>query len=200
MRERQLEIVQIAIEIIASNGYGALTMRALAREAGMKLGALQYHFRTRDDLLNAIAAFVTSEYEASLKAVRVEAMPLDIVTLVELLLDDTAGASLRSEDLLPQLWAMGRVEPTMAALLNQIYANYLALLEEALKAAGNSKPRAEAVALMSLIEGSLLFLHTGSSLAGDSASFKQHVLDQLGRRYQSADEEVEALKTVSARR
>ena len=72
--------------------------------------------------------------------------------------------------------------------------------EEALKAAGNSKPRAEAVALMSLIEGSLLFLHTGSSLAGDSASFKQHVLDQLGRRYQSADEEVEALKTVSARR
>jgi hypothetical protein len=43
MSERKKQIVQAAIEIIASEDYGKLGMRALARASGMKLGALQYH-------------------------------------------------------------------------------------------------------------------------------------------------------------
>ena len=52
--ERKREILQIAIEIIADEGYSSLTMRSLARASGMKLGALQYHFRTWEDLFPTI--------------------------------------------------------------------------------------------------------------------------------------------------
>ena len=39
--ERQKQILHIALEIIADEGYSSLTMRHLARASDMKLGALQ---------------------------------------------------------------------------------------------------------------------------------------------------------------
>ena len=41
MTDRKREILQAALELIADEGYGGLSMRALARASGMKLGALQ---------------------------------------------------------------------------------------------------------------------------------------------------------------
>ncbi|MDC0640728.1 TetR family transcriptional regulator [Porticoccaceae bacterium] len=46
MSERKQQILQAAIEIIVNQGYGNLTMRALARVIGIQLGGLQYHFST----------------------------------------------------------------------------------------------------------------------------------------------------------
>ena len=34
-------------------------MRAVAKESGLKLGALQYHFRTTDDPLLELAAYLS---------------------------------------------------------------------------------------------------------------------------------------------
>ena len=62
--ERKQEILQIAIEIIADEGYSSLTMRSLARASGMKLGALQYHFRTWDELLRSLVGVIESEIKA----------------------------------------------------------------------------------------------------------------------------------------
>ena len=59
--ERKIEILRAAIELIADEGYGSLSMRALARASGMKLGALQYHFRTWDALLVAFITYIESE-------------------------------------------------------------------------------------------------------------------------------------------
>ena len=54
MTDRKQQILQITIEMIADEGYASLTMRALARASGMKLGALQYHFKTFDKMLRAL--------------------------------------------------------------------------------------------------------------------------------------------------
>ena len=62
MAKRKQQILETAIEIIATQGYAKLTMRALARASGMKLGALQYHFRTWDELLVALATYIGAEY------------------------------------------------------------------------------------------------------------------------------------------
>ena len=59
--DRKTEILRSAIELIADEGYGSLSMRALARASGMKLGALQYHFRTWDALLFALVAYIEAE-------------------------------------------------------------------------------------------------------------------------------------------
>ena len=58
MTDRKREILQAALELIADEGYGGLSMRALARASGMKLGALQYHFRTWEDMLRGLVNFI----------------------------------------------------------------------------------------------------------------------------------------------
>ena len=65
MTERREEILKIAVDIIANEGYASLTMRALERASGMKLGALQYHFRTSEDLLRALVAYIADAYNRS---------------------------------------------------------------------------------------------------------------------------------------
>ena len=62
MSERQKQILQTAIDIISDEGYSSLTMRHLARASDMKLGALQYHFRTWDALLRALVDYLRDEW------------------------------------------------------------------------------------------------------------------------------------------
>ena len=183
MTERQREILGFAIQIIADEGYGKLSMRALARAAGMKLGALQYHFPTWRALLTALADHIIEEYTRSVTDAHVEDGPLEIVSLVEALLEDKAGQNLRSDRLLPQLWAMGRVEPAMATLLKRIYGSYLQRLEDSLIAAGSKNPRAEALSLMSLIEGSVLFVDGASPWAKEADAMQEFVLSSLREKY-----------------
>ncbi|MEM1403367.1 MAG: TetR/AcrR family transcriptional regulator [Pseudomonadota bacterium] len=183
MTERQREILGFAIQIIADEGYGKLSMRALARLAGIKLGALQYHFPTWSALLTALADHIIAEYMQSVIDLHGHDGTLEIVSLVETLLEDNAGQKLRSDRLLPQLWAMGRVEPAMATLLKRIYENYLARLEESLATAGSKYPRAEALSLMSMIEGSVLFVDGESPWASDAKAMQDFVLGTLREKY-----------------
>ena len=64
MSERRQQILEAALQILVTKGYGALSMRAVAAASGLTLGALQYHFRTRADLLGALADFVAEAYHA----------------------------------------------------------------------------------------------------------------------------------------
>jgi AcrR family transcriptional regulator len=60
IRDREPQILQAATGIIASEGYGTLTMRA--RASGMTRGALQVHLRTWEDMLRALAPYIADEY------------------------------------------------------------------------------------------------------------------------------------------
>ena len=92
MTERREEILKIAVDIIANEGYASLTMRALARASGMKLGALQYHFRTSEDLLRALVAYISDAYNQSFSKLQDREEPPSVREVVVFILDDTAGA------------------------------------------------------------------------------------------------------------
>ncbi|HVI50877.1 MAG TPA: TetR/AcrR family transcriptional regulator [Candidatus Sulfotelmatobacter sp.] len=47
-------VIQAALEIIARNGPGKLTLDAIARECGMSKGAVTHHFRTKQAVLKAL--------------------------------------------------------------------------------------------------------------------------------------------------
>ena len=68
--------------MIADEGYAELSMRALARASEMKLGALQYHFRTADDLLRAVVSHTANAYDLSFKSLRQKDNPPDVRQLV----------------------------------------------------------------------------------------------------------------------
>lgn len=56
--ERQEELVDAALRIIATRGIAALTTRALADEIGLTTGAIFRHFTSLDELLLAVVARV----------------------------------------------------------------------------------------------------------------------------------------------
>jgi AcrR family transcriptional regulator len=181
--DRKQQILQEAIGIIASEGYGKLTMRALARASGMKLGALQYHFRTREDMLRALAAYISETYRASFEALKPGVKAPGLRDIVRFIAEDSPGSVLKADRLFPQLWAMAQVEPLMEALLDEIYVVYLDKLEKRLVDMGSPAPRADALVLMSLLEGTSLFVGSGRRWAGDADAVLEAALAFIDARY-----------------
>jgi len=180
---RKEKLLQAAIGIIATQGYAKLTMRALARLGGMKLGALQYHFPTWEDLLTALAKYIGDSYESSFSALKKKPGGADLDELVLFALDDIPGTFLSSDNLFPQLWAMAQVEPVMAAMLDTIYTKYLTRIEDCLIALKHPSPRAEALALMSLIEGSTIFVGENRHWHKEAAALQTTILEIIRSRY-----------------
>ncbi|NBE52205.1 TetR/AcrR family transcriptional regulator [Streptomyces boluensis] len=52
--ETTAEIKEVALELMASGGPGAITLRAIAREMGMTANAIYGYFATRDDLVTTL--------------------------------------------------------------------------------------------------------------------------------------------------
>ncbi len=183
MRDRKQQILQEAIEIIASKGYGKLTMRALARASGMKLGALQYHFRTWDHMLRALAAYIGDAYQKSWEALDLNGKEAGLQDLVHFIMDDPAGTALSGDELFPQLWAMSLVEPAMAEKMDELYDEYLEKLEARLTALGSRTPRPDALAIMSLLEGTMVFVGDGRRWAKHKSAVRDAIRELLQARY-----------------
>ena len=183
MTERQQEILQIAIEMIADEGYAALTMRALARASGMKLGALQYHFRTSDDLSRALVDYISRAYRHAFDSLQHRDPPASVREIVAFVLDDKAGDAMCGDRLWPQLWAMQQVDPLVSKLVEDVYAGYIATLEEALAVVGSSAPHTDALWLMSLLEGTTIFLGAGRRWEDDAEAVRDRVLEVIDDRY-----------------
>ena len=99
------------------------------------------------------------------------------------MLDDTSGDTEFSDRLWPQLWAMQQVEPLVSDLLEDVYAEYLNLLEQALIEAGAVSPHAEALWLASLLEGESLFTGSGRRWAADRELVRESILAMIDERY-----------------
>ena len=163
MSERKAQILREAIALIATHGYAAFTMRAVARASGLKLGALQYHFPTRDALLQALVTFVLNLYLEDFAARRTNSSNPEkgLSALLDYWLEESLTAELQADRLFPQLWAMALVEPSVQAMLDELYARYLAFIEEGLREMGIAQPEGNAIVILSMLEGMTLFVDRG---------------------------------------
>ena len=87
----------------------------------------------------------------------------DFKDTIAFFLDEHFGIvdGLFSGRLWAQLWAMEQVEPLISDLLEEVYATFLAFLEAKLVERDAADPRAEALVLMSMVEGESLFSGNG---------------------------------------
>ena len=172
--DRKTAILRASIELIADEGYGSLSMRALARASGIKLGALQYHFRTWDALLVALVAYIESQIISAFEAGVGELEQADVRDMVEFMLDEHVGTAdgLFSDRLWAQLWAMEQVEPLVSDLL-----------EAKLVERDAAAPRAEALTLLSMIEGESLFVGSGRRWEKDRPAVRRNILQLIDERY-----------------
>ncbi|MFF8957109.1 TetR/AcrR family transcriptional regulator [Streptomyces sp. NPDC014894] len=70
--ERRSELLGVAAEVFAAQGYNATTVRRIADEAGMLAGSLYYHFDSKESMLDEILSTFLTElwqgYDAVLAA------------------------------------------------------------------------------------------------------------------------------------
>ena len=92
------------------------------------------------------------------------------------LLTDPVEGLFQEDRLWPQLWGMMLVEPLVADLVDGIYKEYIQMFEKSLERSGSTAPRAEAVLIMSMIEGTTLFVAKGRSWSDE----KTTVYDLVG--------------------
>lgn len=60
--DTRARLLRATLEIVGSQGVGAVTNRAVANEAGVALGSLTYHFASQDELLReSLLLFVEEE-------------------------------------------------------------------------------------------------------------------------------------------
>ena len=78
---------------------------------------------------------------------------------------------------------MQQVEPLVSDLVEDVYSSYIATLQEALLAAGSANPRIDALWLMSLLEGSTIFLGAGRRWEDDALAVRAQVLNVINSRY-----------------
>ena len=67
VEERREQLIDAAINVLASEGIGAATTRRITDEAGLALGAFHYAFTSKDDLLHAVIERFSSGIETVLQ-------------------------------------------------------------------------------------------------------------------------------------
>ena len=172
------DLIEALIRVVVERGLDAVSIRTVAREAGVSIGTVQYRFATKDELLRAAYERVIDQVSARAAQIGATASgPREYIRslLLELLpLDDRRTAELRV--------AMAfTARAVYSAALTELYTHgYEALVEAlagALRAAAEAgetapavDPRREAVQLAALADGlAWHLLSAPSTLAGDDA-------------------------------
>jgi hypothetical protein len=78
---------------------------------------------------------------------------------------------------------MAQVEPAMAEKLDELYAVYLEKLEERLTTLGSRAPAADALAIMSLLEGTMVFVGNERRWANHADAVRDAIRELLEARY-----------------
>jgi len=124
--ERRRQIAAAVLRLVTTRGVEAASLRTVAREAGVSMGAVQHYFTTKDEMLrfalaygNTLLAERATRLMAELKpATSREMFRLFFVLLLPLDEDGRAGA---------RLWAglisRGCVDEPTQRLAGQAYAN-----------------------------------------------------------------------------
>ncbi|MET9609573.1 TetR family transcriptional regulator [Streptomyces sp. NPDC006512] len=183
-RERRTALLDAAERVLTSSGGAELTLRAVAEEAGVRLGHLQYYFPARSALLSALLD-------------RVLASSLERVTGLALASADGAGHGalldgvLSDHDdprlvrLFTQVWALAAHDEEAAAAVRAFYGQYAAHVAAFVRehapdlSAAEAHDRAEVFVM--LMEGSSLFRSgiTGRRTAGADARLRETALALL---------------------
>jgi AcrR family transcriptional regulator len=139
---RQERILQAVLDLLARDGVSGVSMRAVAREAGVALGLVSYHY---DDKVSLIRAALIRVEEQDLAMVEPD-LSLAPVRQVRVALRRIADPEFLTTDYLSlrlQLWALARAHPEFAEINTSAQRRYRERLAGLLQAARPELSRAE---------------------------------------------------------
>jgi len=162
-KDRRAEIISAAQSLLANEGAGALTLRAIANEVGIKLASLQYYFPTYAALVEAMADKTVETYsDGLLLEAHADASPE--IRLAQALNWFASPADPDSDlsKLELQFWALAQTNNDAKAALRRYHDTYIGFFEDLIAEARpnyiSAQVRAKAISIVALFEGSVLFV------------------------------------------
>lgn len=152
---RRQALVAAAEAVLAREGVGGTSVRAICAEAGVSPGLLRHYFEGVDDLIAAAYEAVSQRIDGALDAALAAAGEDPRARLLAYL-----GASFAPPVLDERLlaawvgfWSLVKTKPRMAAIHAASYADFRARLEVLLAKAGARDTRLAAIALTASVDG-----------------------------------------------
>lgn len=158
------KLTQAATTLFYTQGTGNTTLADVAEASGVPLGNIYYHFKTKDDLTQAVVERRTEALETDLANAEREAKPLD--KLLTLLQESRAQSELLSQYGCPYaslISDLDKLETDQdAAHLFRLSLDYA---ERQFAALGLDRPVELAAELLSRLQGAYLLAHALKSPA-----------------------------------
>lgn len=161
-KERTIAILHAARDLLAEEGYAGLSLRAVARRAGMRLANLQHYYATREHLLDGLLHFIAYSYdEVYTRLWDGKATPAQRLTaLVEYLLQDTRNPT--TNRLFFEIWSLAQRNESAARLIDWMYGHHRGNLETLIASISPDMPatvRSHRAALIAMqVEGLMILL------------------------------------------
>lgn len=155
--------MESARNLMIEQGVNAVTVRGVARAAGISPGNLGYHFATYDDLLHALMERVINPYLQTFEILRAESLDDPLASLRAVLayvLDDLATEE--TTMFFPELWVLANRSERAAEYMKELYDNYLSVIQGIIQAARTDlsihECRQLALFICASIEGQTVFI------------------------------------------
>lgn len=156
--ERKIEILQTATDILAREGPGGLTLRAVAGRVGISLAAVQYYYPTHADLIQAMADAVIAAFETDIAEAMANDDPRDRLRgVIDKFLTADGPTDQSVFRLIIHFWSLVHSDPDGQEIFERFTAQYLGDVESAIQQARPELSQRDiadrALALTCLFEG-----------------------------------------------
>lgn len=157
---KRSDLIGLAEEILFEAGHEALTLRAVAARADIRLGHLQYYFPNRADLVDALLSRILESALVRL-APRLGRQGAEhpAEEIVHMLLAD--HKDIRLVRVFAELWALAGRDEAVAAALARFYGSYRDMVSEFIGARNPTLAQElcmqRASVFIALLEGASLF-------------------------------------------
>ena len=134
-RDTQIRILDGAASEFVKHGYGTVSIRSIAEESGISIGAIYFHFRTKESIAKAISE---EQHHRSLRLIEEIAQPLD-GTLQRLVHVSRALADqIASDQIVRAGMALSFEKDEFAGDVSGFYGDWLQAVTEDLRASFES--------------------------------------------------------------
>lgn len=129
--ERRRQLIEATIRALATQGYAAITLADVAREARLSYGLVNFHFASKENLLAETLDYLSNEYRNNWQSALAAAPPAPARQIAALLQADFNPAIVTPERLSAwvSFWGESQNRPLYQAHCGANDAAYIATLE-----------------------------------------------------------------------
>jgi DNA-binding transcriptional regulator YbjK len=153
---RRREIIEAALRLMGRTGRSGLTHRAVAKEAGVPLGATTYYFESRDDLLAQTLEYVADSELERFKTERAQLAKIKTpAALAKFVTERLVNAATDRDALIAEseLWIEAGRQPELRKAAWRWCDAEQRLFARALERLGSREPGKDASIVVAILDG-----------------------------------------------